>query len=89
MSVVMCTALRGKELHRHVGVGIVVMSGSLFGEMVVHWFESHNRHNIFHFRHTHDMYIFMKSSFPKHDIVIETSIFGLALNTFWKRTLHI
>ena len=35
--VVVCTGLRGKELHREVGMGIVVTSGSLCGEMVAHW----------------------------------------------------
>ena len=38
MSVVVCTGLWGKELHRQVGMGIVVTAGSLHGEIVVaHW----------------------------------------------------
>ena len=36
-SVVVCTDLWGKELHRQVGVGMVVTSGSLPGEIVAHW----------------------------------------------------
>ena len=32
--VVVCTVLSGKELHRQVGVGKVMSSGSLGGEMV-------------------------------------------------------
>ena len=35
----------------------------------------------------------MKNSFPKHDLQLDigiaTSIFGLVLNPFWKRALHI
>ena len=34
MSVVVCTDLLGKELHRHADMGIVVTSGSLRGLMV-------------------------------------------------------
>ena len=34
MSVVGCTDPSGKELHRQVGMGIVVTSGSLHGVMV-------------------------------------------------------
>ena len=48
-SVVVCTDLRGNELHGQVGVGIGVMSVILHGVMVAHWpgkFES--------FHHTHD-----------------------------------
>ena len=37
MSVVVCTDLLSKELHRHVVVGIVVTSGSLHYVMVAHW----------------------------------------------------
>ena len=37
MSVVVCTDLCGKALHRQVGVGIVVTSGSLRCVMVAHW----------------------------------------------------
>ena len=37
MSVVGYTDLSGKELHKQVGVGIVVTSGSLHGVMVTHW----------------------------------------------------
>ena len=35
--VVVCTDLGGKELHRQVGVAIVVASGSMRGVMVTHW----------------------------------------------------
>ena len=35
--VVVCTDLCGKELHRHVVVGTVAISGSLHGEIVAHW----------------------------------------------------
>ena len=37
MSVVVCTDLLGKELHRQVSEGIVVTLGSLHGVMVAHW----------------------------------------------------
>ena len=36
-----------------------------------------------------DMYIFMKSSFPKLGIGITNSIFGFALIAFWKRAIDI
>ena len=35
------------------------------------------------------MQIFMKSSFSTHDVGFATSIFGLSLNAFWKRALHL
>ena len=34
---VVCADLWGKELHRQVGVGMMVTSGSLRGAMVAHW----------------------------------------------------
>ena len=37
MSVVVCTDLKGKELHRQVGVDIEVVSVSLHGVMIAHW----------------------------------------------------
>ena len=36
-TVAVCTDLRGNDLHRQVGMGTVVTSGSLCGEMVAHW----------------------------------------------------
>ena len=35
--VVICTDLSGKELHRQVGIGIVVTTESLCGAMVARW----------------------------------------------------
>ena len=35
--VAVCTDLWGKEMHRQVGVGTMVTSGSLRGVMVAHW----------------------------------------------------
>ena len=59
MSIVVCTHLSGKELHRQEGVGTVVTSGSLGGVMVEYTgperkrcvFDSRSRHNISHFHH--------------------------------------
>ena len=36
-TIIVCTDLSGKELHRQVGVGIVMTSGSLCGVMVEQW----------------------------------------------------
>ena len=60
-SVVVCTELWGKELYRQVGVGIVVISGSLCDAVLAQWLgmpgtwvESRSRHIISHFCDTHD-----------------------------------
>ena len=37
ISVVVCTDLWGKELHRQACVAIVVTSGRIHGVMVAHW----------------------------------------------------
>ena len=62
-SVVVCTDLSGKELHRHVCMCKIVTPGSLCGVMVITL--AHNTrgvsskfrsmHNISHFHHTQDI----------------------------------
>ena len=54
MSVVVCTELPGKEPHKHVGVGSMVVTGSLGPACMRCGFDDHSRHIISHFHHTHD-----------------------------------
>ena len=66
MSVVVWLHLLGNELHRQVGISIVVTSACLYGVMVVHWPRMSDivprvglEPTHFHFHHTHNSHIRM------------------------------